>query len=178
MATIARIPRKGGVAFKAIVRDRTGRPFKSNTSNRKTDARAWAKRIEGDQEKIAALGAPGAGNRVKQLVCEYQEQWSAKDKSTLPRVRWWGDQLGNLMLTDVTRAEIRDALDRCAAGHAPRSAACSRFISCSTGSTCPILRWKKHCTICEPCGASWVSTWAGPAPDETTVCKFRHLLEA
>ena len=46
-----------------------------------------AKRIEGDQEKIASLGAPGAGIRVKQLVLEYEEQWSAKDKSTLPRVR-------------------------------------------------------------------------------------------
>ena len=54
MATIAKIQRKSGVAFKAIIRDRTGRPIKSKTFTRKTDARAWAKRIEGDQEKIAA----------------------------------------------------------------------------------------------------------------------------
>lgn len=120
MATIAKIQRKGGVAFKAIIRDRTGRPIKSKTFTRKTDARAWAKRIEGDQEKIAALGAPGAGIRVKQLVREYEEQWSAKDKSTLPRVRWWSDQLGNLMLTDVTGAEIREVLERYAAGKALR----------------------------------------------------------
>lgn len=65
MATIATIQRKGGVAFKAIIRDRTGRPIRSKTFTRKTDARAWGKCIEGDREKIAAFDAPATINRSR-----------------------------------------------------------------------------------------------------------------
>lgn len=67
MATIAKIRRKSGVAFKAIIRDRAGRPIKSKTFTRKATQGAWAKRIEGDRERIAALGAPGAGIGVNRL---------------------------------------------------------------------------------------------------------------
>ena len=57
--------------------------------------------------------------------------------------------------------------------------ACSGFTFCSTGSTCRALGWRKRYTIPGRCGNSWVSTCDGePALDETTICKFRHLLEA
>ena len=56
---------------------------------------------------------------------------------------------------------------------------CSGFIFCSTGSTCPTRRWKRRC-MTRGAMRRFVGIDLGrePAPDETTVCKFRHLLEA
>ena len=96
--------------------------MKTKTFRKKADARAWAKRIEGDRDQIEALGAPGPKITVPQLVREYEEAWDGKDKSTLPRVRWWGQHFGSLRLTDVTGIEIRKALDGYAVGRAMRGA--------------------------------------------------------
>jgi hypothetical protein len=45
--------------FKAIIR-KNGRVLKTKTFTRKTDAKAWASRIEGDRETLAAYGMAGA----------------------------------------------------------------------------------------------------------------------
>ena len=59
-----------------------------------------------------------------------------------------------------------------------RWSGCCGFTSCSCGSTCRTRPWRKRCTTRWRCAASSVSIWASKAaPDETTVCKFRHLLE-
>jgi IS5 family transposase len=47
------------------------------------------------------------------------------------------------------------------------------------GSTCRTRRWRRRSTIRWPCAVLSASISARePVPDETTVCRFRHLLEA
>jgi|WetSurSiteA1Bulk_404760.scaffolds.fasta_scaffold10782_1 hypothetical protein len=45
--------------FQAILRDRDGRHLESKTFTLKGDARAWAKRMEADKERMIALGTAG-----------------------------------------------------------------------------------------------------------------------
>ena len=122
MATIVKITRQNGPRFKAIIKGRAGRIIKTKTFTLRRDATAWAKRIEGDREAVAALGVSGARITVTQLVREYEEQWSGKDKSAPARIRWWGKRLGPQMLTDVTQEDLRRALADYAGGKAQRGA--------------------------------------------------------
>ena len=50
MASIVKTP---SGKFKAIIR-KNGRLLKTKTFSRKTDAKAWAARIEGDRQMLAA----------------------------------------------------------------------------------------------------------------------------
>jgi hypothetical protein len=49
---------------------------------------------------------------------------------------------------------------------------------CSNGSTCRTRQWKRRFTIRGRCAVLSGSIWAASrCPNETTVCRFRHLLE-
>ena len=55
---------------------------------------------------------------------------------------------------------------------------CCGFIFCSSGSTCRTRRWRKRCTTRRSMRQfAGIDLGSEPVPDETTVCKFRHLLE-
>ena len=55
---------------------------------------------------------------------------------------------------------------------------CCGFIFCSSGSTWRTRRWKRRCTTRRSLRQFvGIDLGAEPVPDETTVCKFRHLLE-
>ena len=58
------------------------------------------------------------------------------------------------------------------------SSGCCASISCSTGSIYPIRRSKRRFTISQAM-RRFVRIDLGrePVPDETTVCRFRHLLD-
>lgn len=55
MATIVKVARKTGDAYKAVIRLRGIKPF-SKTFRRKTDARAWAERMERNIDEARAHG--------------------------------------------------------------------------------------------------------------------------
>ena len=59
MATITKVARKTGDAYKAVIRLRGIKPF-SRTFKRKTDARAWAERMERDIEQARVYGNDNA----------------------------------------------------------------------------------------------------------------------
>jgi len=52
-----------------------------------TAARAWAKRIEADQEQLEAYDLLGNNMTFTELVDEYMRQWSGKDKMRISRVQ-------------------------------------------------------------------------------------------
>jgi IS5 family transposase len=63
------------------------------------------------------------------------------------------------------------------AGRRSASRPCCASTTCSSGSACRIRRWKRRCTTCR-CTASSLDLTAQPRlPDETTILRFRHLLE-
>lgn len=109
MATIRKIERQSGVVYKAIIKQR-GVALKSKTFDRKTDAVAWAKRIEADQDAIEALGSRGAGLKFSELVNEYAAQWSGKCPRQLPRAAYWNDCFGHYKLIDINADMIRKEL--------------------------------------------------------------------
>src|ERR1700722_4390010 len=63
-------------------------------------------------------------------------------------------------------------------GHRWEWNVCCVCISCSSGSICRTRRWKRP-PYYSPVMRQLVGIDLGqePAPDETAVCKFRHLLE-
>ena len=63
------------------------------------------------------------------------------------------------------------------AAHRSRWSGCCGSIFCSTGSICRIRQWKRHFTIRRRCGVVAIDPGREPVPDETAVCRFRHLLE-
>ena len=73
MATITKT--KSGT-FKAILR-KNNRVIKTKTFKLKKDARTWSKRIEGDQQAMAAFGSMGATITLN------------RNRSDPPVVCWW-----------------------------------------------------------------------------------------
>src|SRR6478672_2831305 len=57
------------------------------------------------------------------------------------------------------------------------SSGCCVSISCSSGSICRIRRSRRRSTIRLRCRFVDIDLGREPVPDETTVCRFRHLLE-
>ncbi len=110
MATIAKIQTATGIRYKAIIKKK-GKPVKSKTFKRKTDARAWALRIEADREYMEALGCSGASLTLADAAKEYLNQWSGKDTSNQKqRIQFWVQALGTQKLTDITTRMIKDQL--------------------------------------------------------------------
>jgi integrase len=118
MATFVKTPAGG---WKAIIRDR-GRILKTKTFRKKTDAREWARRIEGDREAAEALGLPGCRLTLSELAREYLDQWGGRDKSGPARTNYWPEQLGAYKLSDITSADVRRVLEHYAHGKAQRYA--------------------------------------------------------
>ena len=118
MATIERRLRANGeISYRVKVR-RRGFPTRSATFGRKTDARKWAHRIEGDISRGRHTADHKAEKRtVANLVDRYLETLRLKRPLAYPKQKqllsWWRDQLGARALLDLTPARIsekRDAL--------------------------------------------------------------------
>lgn len=117
MATITKT--KSG-SFKAIIR-KNGRTIKTKTFQHKKTARAWATRIEGDREAMAAYGMPGAGIFYVDLADEYLDQYTGRDKTIHHKHEFWKTTLDSTPLLDIDAAMIRSALNHYGAGEVRRS---------------------------------------------------------
>ncbi len=108
MATITKL--QSG-KFKAIVRNH-GRS-KTKTFTRKTDARTWAKALEANTERMAAM-------TLAELATSYMDKWQGRDQSVSFKVKFWVDRLGDRVLLDIDAQAIRDALEAYSEGAALR----------------------------------------------------------
>jgi len=101
MASIVKTP---SGKFKAIIR-KNGRLLKTKTFSRKTDAKAWAARIEGDRQMLAAYGIGGASMPFRELADEYDAQWDggSRIRSELYYLR---EKLGHYKLIDIYKIII------------------------------------------------------------------------
>jgi len=118
MATIqTRKATDGSVSYRVMVR-RKGFPAQHATFARRTDAKAWANRIESDIDR----GRHTTENEAKKhtlsdLIDRFLETVRLKRPDAYPKQRqlllWWRDQLGEYSLLHLTPArisEMRDAL--------------------------------------------------------------------
>ncbi|WP_305907732.1 hypothetical protein Q9L42_014265 [Methylomarinum sp. Ch1-1] len=110
--TIRKIQNKSGHVYRSVIRDRLGKQIKSKTFKRKTDAKAWADRIEQDRDAIAAFGNKGARLTFAKLVDEYMLQWAGKDiEHQLQRSRFWVKRFGDYRLNEIDADKIRAELN-------------------------------------------------------------------
>jgi integrase len=110
MATITKVARKTGDAYKAVIRLRGIKPF-SKTFRRKTDARAWAERMERNIEEARIHGNDHARTlTLKELVREYIDQYTGNNHSVYGCLEWWVREYGDLKLTEITRQTVRDGI--------------------------------------------------------------------
>ena len=120
MATIRKVPLKsGGVSYRAIIKS-GGRQVASKNFSRRRDAAQWAARIEGDRERMAALGNPD-GARTFGSVAALVISSPAKDLSRDLRIRWWVKRIGGEAIGRIETAELRRNLAEYAKDHAPAS---------------------------------------------------------
>ena len=109
MATIIKVKRKSGHAFKAIIKDKKGQLLKTKTMQRKTDLLLWVKQNEDNYRKV---GTRWRHITLSQLIEEYLAEWSGKDHSNHQRINWWSDRLGNTKLAAITSEDIAGYLNQ------------------------------------------------------------------
>jgi len=97
-----------------------GRVVATKTFRTRKDAKAWAARIEGDRERMAALGNP-EGARSFKSVAEAVMAAPCKDVSRDLRIRWWIARLGEKAIGRLEAADLRPHLTEYARTHAPAS---------------------------------------------------------
>lgn len=116
--TIAKIPRSTGIRFKAIIRDAAGHPLKSKTFTRAGLAKAWAKRIEADDELVKALGTEAARLTLRQVVDGDPPRRSPMQSPEHTRwlLDWWLARLGDKPIADITPDDVGLALNEYANG--------------------------------------------------------------
>lgn len=119
MATIRKIERKTGFVYKAIIKQR-GVAVKSKTFDRKTDAVAWAKRVEADQDLMEAFGSRGASMKISELVDQYALQWRGKCPRQIPRAEYWAACFGQYKIVDINADMIRKQLKEFESGQCVR----------------------------------------------------------
>ena len=108
--TIAKIKTRSGFKYKAHVK-KNGKNLKIKTFTRRTDAKAWAKRIDADVELMESLGLKGSGLTLSQLVDEYVAKWTGKDPNQLSKANWWVNRIGHYKLVDITTSLVREQLN-------------------------------------------------------------------
>lgn len=123
MATIeVRRGRDGELSYRARVRV-FGHPERTATFPRKTDARDWAVRIEGDLKRGRYVPTTDAMRRtVAQLVDRYIEETLPlkprnRDAKGVKRyLKWWSGEIGDYALASVTPAVVNEQKQKLARG--------------------------------------------------------------
>jgi len=115
MASIVKTP---SGKFKAIIR-KNGRLLKTKTFSRKTDAKAWAVRIEGDREMLAAYGIGGASMPFRELANEYDAQWNG-DSRIRSQLVYLREKLGDYTLMNIDRFVVKGVIAEYAEGEVLR----------------------------------------------------------
>lgn len=112
MATFTKVQNKSGTAWKAAIRQKGLKPI-HKTFTRKSHARAWAKRIEGDNEQCRALGnRKASGVTLSNLIDNYVNQYNGKCPDRLRILHYWKQRIGHVKITDADADLIMDERDR------------------------------------------------------------------
>ena len=106
---------KRGDAYYVQIR-RRGYPPQRQSFQRLTDAKAWATRIEADMDARRAVPSRKAAQRtVSDLFAKYRleilPRYSRRERGQRGgKLDWWEKRLGYYRLTELTPADINDAL--------------------------------------------------------------------
>jgi integrase len=101
--------KSGATRYRSVITN-SGKDFKSKTFLRKKDASAWGDRIIRDDQDKQAKGAKSSNITFRRLADEYMKAWDKKDHDRARVVKWWSNQFGDTVLTDISEAVIRQKL--------------------------------------------------------------------
>jgi hypothetical protein len=120
MATIVKVCRKSGDAYKAVIRLRGVKPF-SKTFRLKKHAKTWAERMERDLDEARAHGNRAMRYMaLAELIKGKVQKNPGKDKSAISNLNWWAREYGSMELLDFDRSVIREAMSKLMEGDATR----------------------------------------------------------
>lgn len=126
MATIQKLDRKDGARYRVLIR-RAGYKVVTKVFDRKRDAEAWARSMEGNIDRVDDVPGVEARRRtVADAIDAFMLAYDGKDDMIAGRLAWWRDEFGALPLSRLTQAQVRDGLDRLARQPAKSSAGKAR----------------------------------------------------
>ena len=110
MATITKVCRKTGDAYKALIRLRGVNPF-SKTFKLKKDAKVWALRMERNIDEARAYGNRALRNlTLAELIREKIKEYPGKDKSAISNLNWFVAEYGRMRVLDIDRSLVREIM--------------------------------------------------------------------
>lgn len=89
MATIVKVCRKSGDAYKAVIRLRGVKPF-SKTFKLRKFAKAWAERMERNPDEARAYGTRAVRKMIlAELIEDKIREQPSNDTSFISNLHWW-----------------------------------------------------------------------------------------
>lgn len=107
---IRKVDLKNGESRYRTVLTKSGKEIKSKTFRRKQDARIWGSRSVLEHQEYDAKGIRPCTIHFDQLADQYMGWWTGKDHDRARLVKWWGDQFGKTIISEITPDEIRAKL--------------------------------------------------------------------
>ena len=101
--------KNGDTRYRTII-TKSGKDIKSKTFRRKTDAKTWGSRTVLDYQENEAKGITPCTITFNRLTDEYIHWWTGKNHDRVRLVLWWENQLGNILLSEITPELIREKL--------------------------------------------------------------------
>ena len=121
---------KGQVRFRAVIRKK-GYPPQRQTFSRRTDAVKWAKQTEAEIEQGIHLKSVEAKkhtlNELIERYIEYHLLQEGGDRKRIPQLRWWQDNLGSFLLTEMTSPRLSEMKHKLSNGRS--SATVNRYLA-------------------------------------------------
>ena len=117
MAAITTISQKSGVRYRVTINMPGVRPFSRNFKTKK-NARAWAKKTEGDLETARIEGNNLARNLTLSTLITEQASNCTINRTTAGALTWWKDNYGHELCLLLNKTVIRDALKSLSEGQA------------------------------------------------------------
>ncbi len=101
--------KNGDTRYRTII-TQSGKAIKSKTFRRKADARTWGNRTVLDYQEYEAKGIKPCTVSFSRLADEYMQWWTGKDHDRVRLVLWWENQIGKVLLLEITPELIREKL--------------------------------------------------------------------
>ncbi|MDP2201766.1 MAG: site-specific integrase [Methylicorpusculum sp.] len=104
---IIKVDLKNGETRYRTILTKSGKGIKTKTFRRKQDARTWGTRSVLEHQEYEAKGVRPCTISFDRLADEYMVWWSGKDHDRARLVKWWVDQFGKTLISEITPDEIR-----------------------------------------------------------------------
>lgn len=113
---------KGEIRFRAVIRKK-GYPAQRQTFSRRTDAVRWIKQTEAEIEQgIHLKSVEAKKHTLKELIdryIKYHLLQEGGDHKRIPQLRWWQENLGDYLLTEMTSPRLSEMKHKLSESRAP-----------------------------------------------------------